>query len=36
MKSLYSKYCTLRKLQLITDKGSVRERNKHNDDNKAK
>lgn len=35
MKSVYSECSTL-KLEIISDKGSVREHNKHNDDNKAK
>lgn len=36
MKSVYSEYCTLKKPEIIIDKGSVREHKKHSDDNKAK
>lgn len=36
MKSVYSEYCTVKKLEIITDKDSVRGHNKHSDDNKAK
>lgn len=36
MKSGDSEYSTLKKLEIITEKESVRELNKHADDNKAK